>query len=328
MARRTPVVLLAVVAAGTGAWWYWQTRTPAAVAWQGYVDADYVKVAPTQQGLLTAVYVARGDEVTVGTPLFTQDETDDLAARDQAARQLEQADEQLANLQAGGKQTEIRQAEANLADSRSTLVRAQTDLKRGEQLLPSGAMAPQDVDQLRAAYLSAVAKVQACEAALAQMVAPMGRERQIKAQRAAVEAAKAALKMAEWRLSQRRVSAPVGGRVADVLARPGETMAAGGPVVSLLSPRNILVRFFVPETALSAIHKGDVLALACDGYPGGLRATVSFVSPQAEYTPPVIYSEASRAKLVYLVEARPDPEQATLLNPGQPVTVRPAGAER
>jgi HlyD family secretion protein len=105
-------------------------------------------------------------------------------------------------------------------------------------------------------------------------------------------------------------------------------MAAGAPVVSLLPPANVLVRFFVPEAALSAIHRGDRVALRCDNCPLDLAATVSFVSPQAEYTPPVIYSEASRAKLVYLVEARPQPEQATLLNPGQPIEVRLMGSRQ
>jgi HlyD family secretion protein len=100
-------------------------------------------------------------------------------------------------------------------------------------------------------------------------------------------------------------------------------MQAGAPVVSLLPPENIFVRFFVPEAALSSIHRGDTVALRCDGCPQGLSAVISFVSPTAEYTPPVIYSESSRAKLVYLIEARPKPEQAALLNPGQPMDVRP-----
>jgi HlyD family secretion protein len=117
------------------------------------------------------------------------------------------------------------------------------------------------------------------------------------------------------------VAAPAGARVADILARPGETIAAGAPVVSLLPPANILVRFFVPETALSTVHKGDAVALHCDRCPTDLTATISFVSPQAEYTPPVIYSESSRAKLVYLIEARPRPDQAALINPGQPIEV-------
>jgi HlyD family secretion protein len=177
---------------------------------------------------------------------------------------------------------------------------------------------------MRANFRSAQAKVELAEAALAQAIAPLGREWEIKAQSAAVDAARAAVEMATWRLEQRRVTSPVSARVADVLARPGETVAAGAPVVSLLPPANILVRFFVPETVLASIHKGDPVNLRCDRCPADLSATISFVSPQAEYTPPVIYSESSRSKLVYLVEARPRAEQAALLNPGQPIEVLPA----
>ena len=94
-------------------------------------------------------------------------------------------------------------------------------------------------------------------------------------------------------------------------------------MVSLLPPENIFVRFFVPEPRLAEVHGGDRVALLCDRCPGDLTATVSFISPQAEYTPPVIYSETIRAKLVYMVEARPPRDRAGLLNPGQPVAVRP-----
>jgi HlyD family secretion protein len=170
---------------------------------------------------------------------------------------------------------------------------------------------------------SAEAKIKAFEAALAQMRNPLGRESEIKAQQAAVEAARAAQAMAQWRFDQRHVAAPATGVVMDVLARPGETMPAAVPVVSLLPPENIFVRFFVPEAMLAEIHYGDQVRIICDNCPAELLATVSFISPQAEYTPPVIYSESSRAKLVFKVEARPSQQQAPLLNPGQPVAVRP-----
>jgi HlyD family secretion protein len=321
VARHLQVLILILLAVGAGVWWWSRQRVASSGVWQGYADADYVKVGPTQQGLLTAVSVARGDQVESGVLLFTQDDTADRAARNQAARQLLQAEQQLANLQAGGKPTEIQQAEANLADARSTRDRMQTDLQRDERLMPVGGISIQSLDQVRADVRSAQAKVQVAEAALAQLHAPMGREWEIKAQIAAVDAARAAVDMATWRLDQRRVVAPVGARVADILARPGETIAAGAPVVSLLPPANLLVRFFVPETALSTVHKGDRVALHCDNCPSDLTAIISFVSPQAEYTPPVIYSESSRAKLVYLIEARPRPDQAALINPGQPIEV-------
>jgi len=324
---RVRLVIVIVVVLGVASGWLWWSleRAQAPSGWQGYADADYVKVAPVSAGQLTAVFVARGDEVATGAPLFEQDSTHETAARDQAARQVAQAKQQLANLQTGGKPTEIEQATANLADAQATLNRARIDLERDEQLHQARVVSAQQLNQRRSDYQSAKAKVEAATAALAQARAPLGRTPEIAAQLAAVEAAEAALAMAEWRLEQRRVAAPIGGRVADVLARPGETMAAGAPVVSLLPPHNIFVRFFVPEAALASLHRGDPVSFVCDGCPADLAGTISFISPQAEYTPPLIYSESTKAKLVYRVEARPVAEQAALLNPGQPIEVRRKG---
>ena len=145
------LILAVALAAVAGAGWWWaRTRIPSPTEWQGYAEADFVKVGPTQQGLLTSVFVARGVKVAAGAPLFEQDDTSEKAAVNQAARQLAQAEAQLTNLQAGGKQTEIEQAEANLADARATLVRAQADLQRSEPLVRLRAVSIQNVDQLRA----------------------------------------------------------------------------------------------------------------------------------------------------------------------------------
>jgi HlyD family secretion protein len=322
-ARIALIILLLIAAAGGGLWW-WSHRPPGPPIWQGYAEGDFVKVGPTQPGLLTDVRVARGDRVKAGDLLFTQDDAADIAARDQATQQLAQAEKQLANLEQGAKPTEIQQAEANLADARSSMIRIAADLNRNEFLLPRGDASKQSVDQLRADYQSAQAKVRGLEAALAQANGPMGRESEIQAQTAAVAALHAAVRMAEWRLAQRHVAAPADGQIADVLARPGETMAAGAPVVSLLPPENIFVRFFVPEATLGALRMGDPVAFACDSCAAVLTGVISFVSPQAEYTPPLIYSESSKSKLVFLVEARPPPDKAVLLHPGEPVEVRPA----
>jgi HlyD family secretion protein len=322
--NRRFIVLAFIIfsAAGSAAWW-WTHRVPAAVEWQGYAEADFVKVGPTQQGLLMALHVARGSQVAAGAPLFDQDDTNDVAARDQTARQLRQAEEQLGNLKASGKPTEIQQAEANLADAKAARDKIEGDLRRSETLVKINAATQQLVDQQRADLRSATAKVAGLDAALTQMRAPMGRDFEIKAQQQMIESLRAAVAMVQWRIDQRHVVAPAAGVVADVLARPGETLPAGGPVVSLLPPENIFVRFFVPETRLAEVHNGDKVALVCDRCPADFAATVSFISPQAEYTPPVIYSEASRAKLVYMVEARPPRDRAALINPGQPIAVRP-----
>jgi len=326
MSRRTLIGLGVVMAlvAGLAAYWRLSARLP--LGWQGYAEADFVKVGPTQQGLIVAVHVQRGDRVVKGAPLFEQDAAADRAAVDQASRLAQQAQDQLANLQSPAKPTEIAQAEANLQDAVAARGKVQADLQRSETLLASGSGPKQIVDQQRADLASAEAKIAAAKAALTQAQAPLGRPDEIVAQQSAVEAAKAALAQARWRLDQRSVVAPVAGLVADVLARPGETLQAGAPVASLLPPENIFIRFFVPEPALASVHPGDTVALSCDNCPPGLTGFVSYVSPQAEYTPPFIYSESTRAKFVFLAEARSKPEQAMLFNPGQPVTVKPLAA--
>jgi HlyD family secretion protein len=318
------LLIFGALAAAVAGWWFFLRPPPAKpVEWQGYADADFVKVGPTQQGLVIAIHVKRGQQTEKGAPLFDQDDTNDTKAAEQAAKQLAQVQEQLANLKNGGKPTEIAQAEANLADAEAARDKARNDLTRNQTLLKTGAASAQLVDQELADVRSAEAKVAVQQAALAQMRAPMGRPDEIKAQEAAVEAAQAALAMARWRLDQRHVVAPVAAVVADTLAEPGETLAAGAPVVSLLPPENIFVRFFVPEPDLVKVHEGDKVALACNSCPADLTGAISYIAPQAEYTPPVIYSESTNAKFVFLVEARPKPEEAALLNPGQPITVRP-----
>src|SRR5580704_4273055 len=139
MPRRLLLVLavLALAGAGFGVWERF-FRRPSAESFQGYAEADFVKVGPTLQGALTAVHVARGDHVRLGTSLFDQDDAFEKAARDQAADQLDQANMQLANLQAPGRDTEITQAEANLADARATYQRTEADLHRTSTLAQSG----------------------------------------------------------------------------------------------------------------------------------------------------------------------------------------------
>jgi HlyD family secretion protein len=145
---------------------------------------------------------------------------------------------------------------------------------------------------------------------------------QIAAQAAQVEAAQAALAQAQWKLDQKRVIAPGAGLVHDTLFRVGEWVQAGNPVVQMLPPQNVKVRFFVPETVVGSLTTGRGVMIHCDGCRADLPATITWISNAAEYTPPVIYSNASRAKLVFMIEAHPSPGDAVKLHPGQPVEVR------
>jgi len=181
--RRLALLLVLVLGGAAFAGWHWfASRTAAPVAWQGYAEADFVKIGPMQQGLLTAVHVARGDKVAANAPLFDQDATGDLAARDQAKHQLDQAEQQLANLQSAGKPTEIAQAQAILAADQAARDKLAADLARNENLLKTGSAAAQLVDQQRADLRTAEAKLHGDQAGLAQAQAPMGRDREIMAQ--------------------------------------------------------------------------------------------------------------------------------------------------
>lgn len=318
-----PALFVLLLAGGGFSLWRWLPASRQPSPWLGYAEADYVKLAPTQPGRLVSIAVARGDTVAAGAALFAQDDAEDRAARDEAGARLAEAEAKLADLRAAGREAEILQARAELAEMQAAYDRVARDLTRNESIVASGATTRQSVDQLRADSRSAQARVQAAEAKLTLVSAPTGRERAIAAQEATVAAARAALESAQWRLDQRRVAAPAAGLIADTFARPGETLAAGSPVVSLLSPENIFVRFFVPEAELARLHAGARVGVACDSCPAGLTAAVAFVATAPEYTPPVIYSDAARGSLVYLIEARPDPARRPWLKPGQPVDVTP-----
>lgn len=179
--------------------------------------------------------------------------------------------------------------QAQLDTSRST---AQTNAQRVREL----------TNQLRIAQLPA-------------------RTDQIRAQAAQVEASRAAVAQAQWRLDQKAQKATQGGLVFDTLYREGEWVGAGSPVVRMLPPANVKVRFFVPEGVVGRLKPGQAVRIRCDGCAAEVNATISYVANEAEYTPPVIYSNTRRDKLVFMVEARPAAVDGPRLRPGQPVEV-------
>jgi HlyD family secretion protein len=136
---------------------------------------------------------------------------------------------------------------------------------------------------------------------------------------AALRQAKANLEWSKTRLARRRGLSPADGTIQEVYFRPGETVPPGRAVMALLPPGNLKIRFFAPEAELPRIKYGEMVDVSCDGCAKGLTAKVTFIADSAEYTPPVIYSLQERAKLVFLIEARPlHPENFRV---GQPVTV-------
>jgi len=242
------------------------------------------------------------------------------AARYEAERRLAQARANLEDAKKGKRPSEIESIEAQLQQARAALTLSEKEFERQEKLLYSGATAVQSFDRARSTRNQDGQRVTQLEADL--KTAQLGsRSDQIAAAEANVRALEAALVKAEWNLSQKRQTAPQAGLVFDTLYREGEWVAAGRPVVALLPPQNIKVRAFVPQTQIGAIHHGDTVRVFVDGLREPFVGKVSFISPQAEYTPPVIYSRENRSKLVFMIEAVFDPKTAANLHPGQPVDV-------
>ncbi len=290
--------------------------------YQGYVEAEYVNVAAPISGRLDELAVKRGDTVAATSALFALESASEAAAVQQARQQLKAAQAQLADLQQGRRLPEQQVTQAQLAQAEAEVQRSATQLARDEAQLRIGGIAQAQLDEARAAHTANEARVAQFRSELAVARLP-GRREQIAAQAAQVAAARAALVQAAWRLSQKSVAAGSEARVVDTLYTQGEWVAAGNPVVRLLPPGHLKLRFFVPEPALSGLAVGRKLAIGCDGCDGPLTATVSYIASDAEYTPPVIYSNATRDKLVFMIEARPDAAAALRLHPGQPVDVTP-----
>lgn len=288
---------------------------------QGYAEGEYLRVASPFAGQLARLHVARGAEVTAGDPLFALEQENEAAARRQAQEQLRQAEAQYRNLLTGKRPEEVDAIRAQLAQAEASLRFSEANLARQEELVRAKFVSREAADTARSARDRDEARVSELRAQLAAAKLP-ARSDEIRAAQAATAAAKAALAQADWKLEQKSSRAPQNARVIDTLYVQGEWVPAGLPVIALLPPANIKVRFFVSGRILGAMRVGQAVDVRCDACGEPMTASVSYISSQAEYTPPVIYSRENRAKLVFLVEARPAPDNAVKLHPGQPVEVR------
>jgi HlyD family secretion protein len=190
----------------------------------------------------------------------------------------------------------VRQAEKNLAQAKANLALSENEFDRREKLrADSGVISAEELDQAKSRRDSDAAQV---------------------------ESQNDALTKARWSFDQKQQFAPANAFVQDTLYRSGEFVAAGNPVVVLLPPENLKVRFFVPQEVLPKIKTGETVSVNFDGAAKNYSATISYISTQVEFTPPVIYNRENRAKLVYMIEAKFSPADAADLRPGQPVDVK------
>lgn len=288
---------------------------------QGYVEGEFVYVASPTGGKLISLKVQRGAQVKANDLLFSLENIAETATRDEAERRVAQAKDQLEDALKGKRPTEIASLEAQLAQAQAAVTFSDTEYLRMEKLVKSKTSTVQELEQARSTRDQDRQRVSQLQSDLA--TARLGsRPDQIAAATQDVRALEAALAKAEWDLSQKQQSAHQAGLVFDTLYREGEWVPAGRPVVSVLPPGNVKVRAFVPETEIGSIHYGDEVRVTIDGVAESKTGKVSYISPRAEYTPPVIYSQEARSKLVFMIEAVFDPEIAVELHPGQPVDLQ------
>jgi HlyD family secretion protein len=292
---------------------------------QGYVEGDFVHVASPYAGYLDALAVARGAQVAAGAKLFVLEHATEQAAVDAAAARIRTAQARLKNLGEGRRAAELDVIRAEIDAAATATHLAQLQLVQAEKLYADKFVSQARLDEAKATYAREAARHAEAKAQMAVGLQSLGRQPEIQGARADIEAAQADLAQAKVRLEQKTGIAPAAALVFDTYYREGELVAAGAPVVSLLPPQNVKIRFFVPEPMLGALRPQQKVTITCDSCGDPIAATIGFISPQAEYTPPVIYSRESKAKLVYLVEARPAPADAPRLRPGQPVEVAVTG---
>jgi len=292
-------------------------------AWSGYAEADYVYVASPLAGTLSVLHVQAGERVSRGKPLFALESESEKAARGEADARLEAARYQAENTDKGKREPEVAVNQAQLSQARAQAELAQHDLTRKRELVAKGFISRAQLDEAQAALAQAQARVRELSSMVEVARLPARADERAAAD-AQVEAARQALRQTVWREQQKEQAAPADAQVADTFFRPGEFVGAGQPVVALLPPGNLKARFYVPEAQLSTVALGQNVLLQCDGCGAPIAARVTHIATRPEYTPPVIYSNSQRSKLVFMVEAQPEPADAARLRPGQPLDVRPA----
>ncbi|MBA3666623.1 MAG: HlyD family efflux transporter periplasmic adaptor subunit [Sphingomonas sp.] len=313
--RRPPRAVLAIVGVAIVALIAGLLLRPdgkAEEAFTGYVVTDNLYLSSPVAGSVQQLWVARGQRVAAGAPLFRIDPTSLSARADQARAQIDEAQAGVATDRAN-----LAKSRAALGENAAEVERTSADLARylAAQRSKPGAVAQQQIDQARAAAVAAQRQRDAAQGELAAAAA------RISSAEAQVGSKRAGLTDAERQVQDLSPLAPAGGRIEDVLFQRGEWAAANAPIISLIPDDQIRVRFYVPQALIAAYRPGTRVAIACDGCSSGMTATVNYVASRPEYTPPVIYSLKTRDKLVFLVEAAPSAPHKLI--PGQPIDVSP-----
>lgn len=316
-----PAIAVAVLALIGGGWWLLRP-TRAEAGWLGYVEAETMYIAAPVSGRLAERKVERGAKVAAGDLLFSLDPETADADSAQIAAQVAAARAQAADLaDARQRQPDIDVSRAGEAAAAAQLIKAQHDFDRMSALAAKGFASRAQLDATRAGRDGAAAALAQTRAQIRSGQISAGRGEQIAAAQAQVAGAEAALRAQRQRRREISPASPAKGLVEQTYYNPGEWVPANAPVVSVLPDDRRKLRFYVPEDRIATLHPGFTIRFSCDGCGTAPReAKISYIAPRAEFTPPVIYSERARSKLVFLVEALL-PVSDKPLPPGLPVEV-------
>lgn len=285
----------------------------------GYIEGEYIYVAPTTAGILQTLNVERGDLVETGAKLFALDPLQLNSSLEIARLKMAAAESTLKDLSKGARPEEISVLLKQQEELRLVLENEKKEYDRVHQLIKDGVISASDFDARETSWQVAQERLKEIEAQLA--VANLGaREDQLNVAQRQLLIAEQGVEQAEKLLQESSPLAVSAGSVEDVFYRPGEFVKAGSPVVCILPPVNIKVRFFIPEKMVSKVQLGGLVRVLLSGRKEGISSRITFISRTAEFTPPVIYSLESREKLVFMIEATPE-ESVQMLRPGLPVNV-------
>ncbi|HSI01195.1 MAG TPA: HlyD family efflux transporter periplasmic adaptor subunit [Reyranella sp.] len=287
----------------------------------GYIEGETSLIGPPIAGRLVERPVERGQPVKKGDRLFVIDPELARAEVARAEGALAEAKSRYENLLTGKRPEEQDVVRSQRKEAEASLALAETEFKRQGQLLERGFTTRQNYDHAESQVYQLRSRV-ASLAAQEKVGDLAARPDEIAANRAQVAQDEANLAQAQKRLDDLTPSAPEDGLIENTFFNVGEWVPAGTPVVSLLPPFRVKLRFYVPQEDVAQAQMGTTVSFTCDGCPSDLKARITYVSPRVEFTPPVIYSQSARAKLVFLIEARPESTQ-TRLPPGLPITVAP-----
>ena len=327
--KRAPLIALAGVAAAIlASYGLWGDRVLAGLGlgpdppgYLGYVEGETSLIAPPIAGRLIERPVERGQVVKKGDRLFVIDPVMAKAEVARAEAMLAEANARYENMLTGKRQEEQDVIRGQRREVEASIALAETELKRQSQLLERSITTRQAYDQAESQVRQL--KSRAASLAAQERVGDLAaRPDEIDAAKAMIGQNRASLEQAQKRLDDLMPAAPEDALVENTFFSVGEWVAAGTPVLSLLPSHRVKLRFFVPEEDVARARMGKPVRFTCDGCPADLKATIIYVSPRAEFTPPVIYSQGARSKLVFLIEARPEAAQSPL-SPGLPVTVQP-----